>query len=1144
RTAILRDEEDGFYDTGWRSGSFRVEEFRVPMMKAIIQPPKEPLINAQRFDLDIMVMYLSGGGASNAPVKLRNLIQPRHIKFEDYEGIVFANGPVKEGIFKTDEEEARDELSSYDVDKSRKPDMRSKALTLDKSGALRTSIDNLPVFLSPRNILTELEFKDPNGEIQTVSSSIPIYPSGILLGIKPDSWALSKDGFKFHVIALDISGKAAPDTDIKVNLFQKSRYSHRKRLIGGFYSYENMSEIKRLGQVCEGRTDKSGILICEIKTKASGNVILQAQGADKRGNISIANQDVWVAGEGDWWFSAKDSDRIDILPEKKRYEPGETARFHVRMPFRDATLLVSVEREGIMDTYVKKVSGRSPVIDIPIKDNYAPNVYISALCVRGRVGDIKPTALIDLGKPAFKLGIAEIKVGWRGHELKVKVSPEKNVYKVRDKARVRIKVTGHGGAVPPKGTEIAIAAVDEGLLELMPNKSWNILEAMMLKRGYGVQTSTAQMHVVGKRHFGLKALPQGGGGGRTMTRELFDTLLLWKGRVVLNDSGEAEVDIPLNDSLTSFRIAAIANGGAKFFGSGHASIRTTQDLMILSGLPDMVREGDRFRAGFTIRNASDRRMEVDLSASLNGVSLKTLTETLDPAEAKETGWEVSVPYGVEHLNWELAAREKGGSGADDLKKRQKVSESIRERVFQATIAQVDSPISIDVEIPKGALPQKGGVKVLLRPRLADGLDGVIHYMKNYPYTCMEQKASRAIALKDERAWKKIVSELPSSLDSQGLVKYFPLMPYGSDTLTSYLLSISHEAGWEIPEAIRKRMIEGLKGFIEGKVTRHLSVPAADLTIRKLAALEALSRYNADKRLIESINIEPNTWPISGVIDWMNILLRMKDIPNRDKRLKEAEHIMRSRLNFQGTRMGFSTERTDSLWWLMVSGDVNAVRAVIALMNIESWKEDIPRLVIGAISRQRMGRWDTTTANAWGVLAMEGFSKRHESASVSGETSARLGGAEKRLIWEKTPKGGMLTFNWPSGKESLGIQHHGTGKPWAAIHGIAAAPLKEPFSSGYKIKKTILPVEQKEKSRWTKGDVIRIRLEIEAQADMTWIVVDDPIPAGASILGSGLGRDSGILTAGEKKTAWTMPAFEERAVDSFRAYYEFAPKGGW
>jgi uncharacterized protein YfaS (alpha-2-macroglobulin family) len=62
--------------------------------------------------------------------------------------------------------------------------------------------------------------------------------------------------------------------------------------------------------------------------------------------------------------------------------------------------------------------------------------------------------------------------------------------------------------------------------------------------------------------------------------------------------------------------------------------------------------------------------------------------------------------------------------------------------------------------------------------------------------------------------------------------------------------------------------------------------------------------------------------------------------------------------------------------------------------------------------------------------------------------------------------------------------------------------------------------------------------------MTWVVVNDPIPAGASILGTGLGRDSLLATQGEKSKGWVWPAFEERSFEAFRAYYEYVAKGKW
>jgi uncharacterized protein YfaS (alpha-2-macroglobulin family) len=58
-----------------------------------------------------------------------------------------------------------------------------------------------------------------------------------------------------------------------------------------------------------------------------------------------------------------------------------------------------------------------------------------------------------------------------------------------------------------------------------------------------------------------------------------------------------------------------------------------------------------------------------------------------------------------------------------------------------------------------------------------------------------------------------------------------------------------------------------------------------------------------------------------------------------------------------------------------------------------------------------------------------------------------------------------------------------------------------------------------------------------------VAITDPIPGGATILGSGLGRDSAIATQGEKaRSGAGWPAFEERSFEAFRSYYEYLPKG--
>ena len=427
--------------------------------------------------------------------------------------------------------------------------------------------------------------------------------------------------------------------------------------------------------------------------------------------------------------------------------------------------------------------------------------------------------------------------------------------------------------------------MDEGLLELKPNDTWKLLEAMMARRGIEVATSTAQMQVIGKRHFGRKALAAGGdGSSRKSARELFDTLLFWQARVKLDEHGHAEATVPLNDSLTSFRIVAVANGDMDMFGTGSTSIQSTQDLMLFSGLPPVVREQDQFHAGFTVRNASERAIEAIVSARQQSGSsasseLAPIAVSLPAGESRNIGWDVSVPIDSETMKWEVSIKEKDATEEGDrLKVTQKVIAAVPVRTLQATIMQLDAPQSISVKLPEGAIPGRGGIKVTFRKQLGDGLGGVQEYMSRYPYTCLEQQASVAIALQDEARWNSLMKALPTYLDHDGLAKYWPIMREGDDTLTAYLISVADEAGYAIPEHILNRMRNGLSGFVQGRVIRYSALPTSDLNIRKLAAIEALARTgDVESRWLDSITIEPNLWPTSAVLDWLSILQHKPDI---------------------------------------------------------------------------------------------------------------------------------------------------------------------------------------------------------------------------------------------------------------------------
>jgi hypothetical protein len=1138
-----------------QSGRFEVEEFRLPTMRATVQGSARPLVRPRDATLDLHVAYVAGGGASALPVRLRTVVEPWQLPRPGYENFEFGGEAVKEGV-------QLEEGSVWDADfepRESAPAARARVvpLTLDGAGAARVTIPDLPSVDKPATLTAELEYPDPNGELLTATGRVRLVPAALAVGIRREGWAASSEQMRFRVVVLDLDGKPVAGRKIATKLYHSQRYSYRKRLIGGFYTYESAHENTALTASCSGRTNAQGLLICEVAPGVSGEVLVRAEARDASGQLAGATASIWVAGDDDWWFGGTAGDRMDVLPEQPEYEVGQVARFQVRMPFRSATALVTVEREGVLRSFVTELSGKMPIVKVPIESADAPNVYVSVLAVRGRVAPQRSwfrtiddrkgaTALVDLDKPAYRLGTAEIRVGWKPHRLAVRVTPGRKTYAIRETAKVSIAVERADGKALAPGAEVAVAAVDEALLELAPNRSWDLLEAMMGKRGIEVWTSTAQLQVVGKRHYGRKAVPHGGGGGRERARESFDTLLLWRGRVKLDADGRAEVAIPLNDSLTSFRVVAVAHAGGELYGTGSASLATSQDLVLLSGLPPALREGDRFAATFTVRNTSQAALPVELSATVvpSDAALPVQKLEIPAGEARDVTWDVAVPVGTSRLAWDVSARSADGKSVDRVKVSEAVAPAVPVRTYQATIAQLAKPLRIPAERPAAALPGRGGLEVALQAKLGDRLDGVREYMSFYSYTCLEQNLSRAVALRDRALWDTWMARLPAYLDPDGLLKYFPSDRLdGEDALTAYALAIAAEAGWEIPESSLARMTRALTEFVAGRITRRSALPTADLTVRKLAAIDALARRGAAvPAMLDSLAIEPALWPTSAVIDWLGILRRVKGVPGAEAKREQAEAILRARLNFQGTTMTFSTERSDALWWLMISTDSNAVRALLELSDRGEWREDVPRLVRGALGRQQRGHWNTTVANAWGVLAIEKFSAAFESVPVTGESAIRYGTQQEAVRWPRDDAAPDVKLPWQSGTLPLSVTHRGTGRPWAIVRATAALPLEAPLSTGFAITRTVAPVEQREPGRWSRGDVARVHLEIEAQSDMSWVVVDDPVPGGATVLGTGLGGQSQILTAGERREGWAWPAFEERRFDAFRAYYRFVPKG--
>ena len=246
-------------------------------------------------------------------------------------------------------------------------------------------------------------------------------------------------------------------------------------------------------------------------------------------------------------------------------------------------------------------------------------------------------------------------------------------------------------------------------------------------------------------------------------------------------------------------------------------------------------------------------------------------------------------------------------------------------------------------------------------------------------------------------------------------------------------------------------------------------------------------------------------------------------------------------------MGFSTERSDALWWLMISGDSNATARCWPCSTSAQWRDDVPRLVRGALGRQQRGHWNTTVANAWGVLALEKFSAAFESTPVTrrvrrfatdAQALRRSCGRWRRNSSDRRRcRGRMdaqtLAVTPRRRRAAVGDDPRDRG---AAAQNAACQRLP--------ITRTVTPVEQQDAGHdGRRGDVARVHIDVEAQSDMTWVVVDDPIPAGATHPGQRPRRPVRRSDAGRAGAGLGLARIRRaRASTSFRAYYRFVPKG--
>src|SRR6185436_3399279 len=88
-------------------------------------------------------------------------------------------------------------------------------------------------------------------------------------------------------------------------------------------------------------------------------------------------------------FEVSNEGEVELQLDKENYIVGDKAQVLLKSPF-EGKILVTVERGDVFDYYYLNTDKKAASISIPIKDEFLPNVYISATAIRKLTGNQLP----------------------------------------------------------------------------------------------------------------------------------------------------------------------------------------------------------------------------------------------------------------------------------------------------------------------------------------------------------------------------------------------------------------------------------------------------------------------------------------------------------------------------------------------------------------------------------------------------------------------------------------------------------------------------------------------------------------------------------------------------------------------------------
>ncbi|MBX7077687.1 MAG: Ig-like domain-containing protein [Nannocystaceae bacterium] len=1064
---------------------------------------------------------------------------------------------------------------------------------------------------------------DENRQAIAGSGSFVVHPANVYVGLRSSRSVLREgEATELESILVDLEGKRHSGTSIQLDFVRRetTRTAVEK---DGHWQFDYKT-VEIAAGAC-ALTSDAAPQSCSVTPDKAGTYVARASAKDAKGNQARSEITLYVHGKDEVIWDDSEDRRIDIVADKRKYAPGDTAKILLRSPFTEARGIVVVEREGVAQQYPVVVEGGAHALEIPITASMVGGVSVSALLTRGRVTIAGAPAGQDLGMPAAAAGQLELDVSTDSKAIVVELEP--HAREVEPKASlsltIRTKAKDSGQALP---AAVAVMVVDEGVLSLMDYKTpdpvaffhyrhaggvWlQALHANLVPRDDLPVTPAATLGLVGTGRGGggagdgtiglggIGAIGHGSGPGtgsgfgaakpappmataapapmeekakadapsrsrrasseaeaadvtsgfdvqaamaqKVSLRTVFATTAFFDADIETDANGEARIDIPMPENLTTFRIMAVAvdPSTADRFGSGESSVRVRKSVMIRPSLPRFANFGDSFEGSVMVDNQTSEAQKILVGTRGLNVKLTGESETfvdVPAGESREVRFAMAT-QAVGKMRLQFAAMSNKGRDATEITI--PVHYPATAKAF-ADYGMTDESVQRTIEPPADALADFGGLELAFSSTALSGLEDAVSYLVDYPYECAEQTASRILpifalgdildafpiaTIKDTALRKQLANDGIARLWTHqlydggfGYWRADESWPYLTAWATFALLEGKRQ-GYEVDKDKLDRALQYLDNFVQyGYRSRWGDY--YDWTTRAFG-LWLLSGEKRGSALFDTVWRHRSDMPLYARVLLMSAAHRYGRTAERDVILDELrDGVVESArtIHFAESR---SEAASDGLRLLMHSDVQTDAIAMMALLEIDPADTRLSKIMAAIMDDRdpkRGGRWLSTHANAWALVAASRYFEVVEKDEPDftarvwiDELFAGEQAFKGRSMSSTTQTVPMSTLQGADSRQ-LTIGKDGVGKLYYRV-GLRYAPvsLKLPAEDqGFTVYRTYeaLPgpdgkvdpdaVKQTEDGEWIvkAGTNVKVTINLVVSDRANYVVVDDALPGG-------------------------------------------------